>query len=444
MSVFQEIQRPFSLFTVLPALLVAGCSAQPTVVTERAVKKPVMVKTVAVTQEEIQQTSKQPATVHALYRAEIRANVGGYVLDVKADIGQVVQAGDVLATIAVPELEKQQQVLKAKVARQKAEEARAVAGVGLAKANVDAGKARLQQAAAEVSRSEADVAAMESEYARTKDLVDRRSLESRILDEVRQKRDAAVASKQAMESAIASAKAGVAVAEAKLTAANAEVDAAKAETEVAIRQLEELQVLIDYSILKAPFTGLVTARAIEPGNLVRAASSVGNGKPLFVISDVSKVRVHVPIPEADAALINNGDRVILRFPSFPEQQAIEANVTRRTGDLDASTRTMLVEIELENPDGRYLPGMFGDATIELKTKMALNMLPAQAVRFTKTGEAYVYVVGDDNKVTVVDITTGYDNGASIEVTSGVQAGQVVVDAHRKRLADGQPIEVITN
>lgn len=442
MFVFRNHWRSYCLMAVLAGSTNVGCSTQTTVVSERTVKKPVVVKTVAVVAQEVQQTSKQPATVYAFNRAEIRARVSGYVVDVKADIGDVVNAGDVLAVIDVPELDMQRQILQAKVARQKAEEARAAAGVGLAEANVASSEAKLRQAAAEVSRTEADLAAADSEFSRTSDLVDRQSLESRMLDEVRQKRDAARASKQSMLSAISSAEAEVDVAKAKLTSAKADVEAAKAETTIAAKQLEELAVMMNYATLKAPFTGMITARSIEPGNLVREAREVGMGKPLFVVSDVSKVRIHVPIPEADAAMINPGDKVNLKFPSFPGQEPITATVTRRTGDLDPSTRTMLIEIELPNPDGRYLPGMFGEASIELSSKTALNMLPARAVRFTTKGDAYVYVVEEDNTVTITDVSTGYDDGNSIEVTSGVTAGQLVVGAHRKRLQNGQAIETM--
>ncbi|MEP3482194.1 MAG: efflux RND transporter periplasmic adaptor subunit [Fuerstiella sp.] len=419
-----------------------GCSTQPSVVSENSVKKPVFVKTVAVVQQEVQQTSRQPATVHAYHRAEIRARVSGYVAEVKADIGDVVNAGDVLAVISMPEMDMQQQVLEAKVLRQKAEESRAIAGIGLAEANVASQKAQLKQASAEVSRSDAMLAAAESEFSRTSDLVDRRSLESRMLDEARQKRDAARASRQAMMSAITSAEAEVGVAEAKLASAKADVAAAKAETRIAVAELEELSVLMKYAVLKAPFSGLVTGRSVEPGNLVREAREVGMGKPLFVISDVSKVRIHVPVPEADAAMINPGDVVTLKFPSFPGQDPIVASVTRRTGDLDPATRTMKVEIELENSDGRYLPGMFGEASVDLSSKMALNILPARAVRFTSSGDAFVYVVGEDKKVTITDVNTGFDDGNSIEITSGLVDGQLVVDAHRKRLQDGQTIEMM--
>ncbi|MCA9046097.1 MAG: efflux RND transporter periplasmic adaptor subunit, partial [Planctomycetaceae bacterium] len=197
-----------------------------------------------------------------------------------------------------------------------------------------------------------------------------------------------------------------------------------------------------FGTLTAPFDGVVTARAVNPGDLVRESSEVGAGEPLFVVSQVSKVRIHVAVPEADAAYVSTGDTVTLRFPSFPGEEPLLAVVTRFTGDLDPSTRTMLIETEVENTDRKLLPGMFGEASINLNTKVAANMLPARAVRFSETGEAYVYVVSDDETVTVTPVTTGFDSGDRIEVRSGVESGQRVIDGHLKRFETGQKVLLV--
>lgn len=434
--------NPRLILLVVPLTL--GCGAEPNIVKERTVRRPVTVKTVAVTAEEIQQTSRQPATVHAFYTAEIRARISGYTKSVQADIGDVVKQGQVLATIDVPELKKQKLILEAELTSQAALVKRAKSGFGLANSKIAASRANLKQAAAVQQQAEAQLAAAESEFQRTSDLVDRRSLEQRMLDEVRQRRDSAKASRQAAISAITSAEAEVGVAEAAAAAAEAEIAAAEARVLIAQRRLEELTVMMEYTQLKAPFAGVVTARSLEPGNLVRESGEVGTGQPLFVVSDTSKVRIHIPVPEADAAFVNVDDVVELTFPSFTNQETIQARVTRRTGSLDPSTRTMLVEVQLENSEGRFLPGMFGEASIQLAAKTARNVLPAQAVRFTDSGDAYVYVVSEDQTVSKQSVTTGFDNGSLIEVTSGVTVGQLVVDAHRQRLQDGQPIQRSTN
>lgn len=417
----------------------SGCSEATSATAKKDPGKPVPVKTVSVSQEEVRRTTSQPATVHPYYRTEIRAKVGGYVGELKVDIGDYVEAGAVLAVIVAPEMQKQREIIEARIGRYQAEEGRAEAGVDLARANVRSAEAKLAQSKSELARADASLAAAESEFTRTSDLVERQSLQSRVLDEVRKKRDSQLASREAVASAINSAEADVAVASAREASAQADLKTALAETAIAQRELEELDVLIGYTTLKAPFAGVVTQRSVDPGDLVRKESEVGSGHPLFVISRTDRVRVHIPVPEVDAALISRGDAISLQFPSFPAEETLTAEVTRMAGDLDPSTRTMLVESEIDNPDRKLLPGMFGQAVITLSTTSATNMLPARAIRFSESGQAYVYIVDSDRRVSVQEVTTGLDTGHAIEIVSGLQPGQQVVDAHLKRFADGDRV-----
>lgn len=431
------------------AVAMSGCSGDLSPGRESASKpqasaKPVAVKTVSVTEQEVRRTSTQPATIHPYYRAEIQAKVTGYVKETNADIGDFVERGQPIATIDVPEMEKRREVLAARIAGNQAEEQRARARIDLADANIQAAEAKLVQSNSEMQGAEAALAAAEAEFARTSDLVKRQSLQSRVLDEVRKKRDTERANLDAARSSIDASAAEVAVAKANRASAEADLKAAEAQTAIARRQMEELDVLIDYAVLKAPFSGLVTHRSVDPGDLVREAGETGNGEPLFVVSQVDTVRVRIPVPEVDAALVSRGDAVTLTFPSFPDEPAITATVTRLAGDLDPNTRTMLVEAEMPNPERKLLPGMFGQATIELSTKVAANLLPARAVRFTESGEAFVYAVGDDHTVSVVPVAVGLDDGLTIEILSGVSKGQQVVDAHLKRFTDGQLVEPLKN
>ncbi len=368
MLVLPTRRLPLHGASYLMMLLACGCSVNVPVAKESESGRVVRVKTVSVVAEEVERTTTQPATIYAFYRAEIRANASGYINQVAADIGDYVKAGDTLAIIDVPEMEKQRLVIEARIARYEAEEKRAEAGVNLATAQVGSAEAKLAQAKSEMSRVEASLAAMEAEFGRTQDLVQRQSLESRMLDEARMRRDSELASKEAMASAINSAEADVRVAEAQKASAEADLLAAEAETLIASRQLDEMDVLLAYATLKAPFDGLITHRSVNPGDLVRSGSEVGHGEPLFVISQLDRVRIHIPVPEADAALVRPGDSITLTFPSFPSEESIAATVTRVTGDLDPSTRTMLVEAELPNPERKLLPGMFGQATITLERK----------------------------------------------------------------------------
>ena len=349
-----------------------------------------------------------------------------------------------LCVVDIPELEKQKEVLVAKHQGFQAHEQQAIAGIDLSKAQVQAAEARLAQAQSEIARVTASLAAAEAEFRRTEDLVNKQSLQSRVLDEVRKRRDSERAARESVVSAIQSAEANVIVAGAQQAAAEADLVAAKAETLAAQRQIDELDVMIRYSQVMAPFDGVITQRFVEPGELISKGESTTSGKPLFVVQKIDKLRVHIPVPEKDAAMVNRGDKITLTFPFFSDEEALIVDVTRMSGSLDPSTRTMLIEAEVDNPNGKLIPGMFGQASIHLSTRADANMLPARAVRFDEKGNAYVYLVNAEQTVSVVDVTTGMDDGSTIEILSGVSAGDQVIDAHLKRFVSGERVDILSN
>lgn len=134
--------------------------------------------------------------------------------------------------------------------------------------------------------------------------------------------------------------------------------------------------------------------------------------------------------------------VVLEFPNLPDGKPIEASVSRQANALDPTSRMMRVEVDLPNPQGALLPGMFGQARLMTAGPPTGTVLPAQAIRFDESGEAFVYVVSDDQTVSVVPVMTGVDTGVTIEVVSGVKPGQLVVDAHRRRFRDGEQVRVL--
>ena len=435
--------RPHVLVLALTVTVLAtGCTRQVTT-SDADANAPVRVKTVAVMQTEVARTTTQPATIYPYFEAEVRPRVAGYVKAIHADIGDVVAAGDSLATIDVPEMVKQREVRVAQLERLRAEEARAVAGIELAAANVAASQAMVTESKSQLAGADALVAASSAELDRVDDLVTRRSLAGRMLDEARKKNESDEANRDAAESAISSAQSHVNVARAKLVAAEADFKAAQAESKIGQAQIEELDVMMAYAKVEAPFAGIVTARSIDPGDLVQSGDTQSPAAPMFVVSQLDKVRVHVQVPEVEAVHVDVGDGLTLTFPSFGGEK-LSAMVTRLSQSLDDDTRTMLVEAEVDNADGKLLPGMFGEASIGLESRVAANMLPARAVRFGEDGKPFVYVVGADDKVSVVEIKTGVDDGRRIEVVSGLKANQEVIDAHLKRFTDGQTVARITN
>jgi multidrug efflux pump subunit AcrA (membrane-fusion protein) len=102
---------------------------------------------------------------------------------------------------------------------------------------------------------------------------------------------------------------------------------------------------------------------------------------------------------------------------------------------------MMVEIDVPNPDGNLLPGMFGQATIDLEPAKSRIMLPANAVRFDETGKSSVYVVNGSNQIDVVEVKTGLDTGEQIEITSGLTGSERVVGPTLRRLKQDQKVRI---
>ena len=422
------------LWNWLPLFAVALAGCQPAALPEKKIP-PVAVRTVAVMQQDITRTSTQPATIHPFYETQIRAKVSGYVNKLNVDIGDMVSKGDVLAMLDIPEMDKQILVAEAELAYAQAQESQAQAGQTLAEAAAESAKAKLKQAEAEVAGAQASLDAAEAEFGRTSDLVNRQSIQRRVLDEVRKQRDSQRAAVASAKSAIESAKAEVVVAEAKTTAAKANMAAAGAQTQIAKEKIAELRVMSDYAKLRAPFDGVVSDRMVDVGDLVSADNAP---ESLMTISQIDKLRIRISVPEIDATHVSRGDVVTLSFPSYPAEEQLKTTVTRFAGSLDPSTRTMMVEADWDNAERKLLPGMFGNATINLSTNVAANVLPARAIRFDESGKAYVYLV-DEDKAKKVDITIGADDGSTIEILSGVTSGQQVIDAHLQRFTTGQTI-----
>ena len=400
----------------------------------------VSVRAVAVVQQQVTRTTTQPASIEPFYRAEIRSRLPGYVLEVKADIGDVVSPGDVLAVLDTPELLQQAEIIKARIRRLQSEERRTAAAVALAAASVQSAEAMHEQSKSQVAKDEAMLTAATAEAERIKDLVARGASEPRLLDEVNRRRDAALASRQAAMSAVISAKANVMVAESRKAAAEADVDVARAETEIARAELKELEVMRAFSQLTAPFAGVVVQRAANPGDLVNSGNSAHSAAPLFTINQTEKVRCHLSVPERDAAFVRPEDKIQLTFPSF-QGEKFETTVTRTSQNLDRETRTMLVEAVIPNPDGKLIPGMFGQATLSLEAPAAVSVLPSRAVRFDGKGTARVFVILDDQSVAVKDIQILSDDGLMLQV-AGLEPGQRVIDAHLQRFSDGQRVQVM--
>ncbi len=424
----QSIVRCVSIF-ILPALMfaawmpVAGGQGSTTI-------DPVAVKTTQPKQITLRRSTTQPATVRAFFEAELYAKAGGYLKKLYVDIGDQVEEGQKLAEIDVPEMLKAYERQEAEVTRLQSEKVRYVATIEVA-------RAKLEQAQAGVKEAEARVAANRSEYKRIEELVESKVTTQRLRDETLNRL-------QASEAAFSSQKASYKVAQAEVKVALATAESAEAAKEVAQRQLEELNILIGYATLLAPFDGIVTHRTVDPGDLVQngQSSSRTEKKPLFKIVQIDKVRVEVLIPERDVALADVGDKARFKHDALPGG-AIEGKIARISKNLDPITRTMMVEIDFPNPNHKMLPGIFGKMTILLEESSDRLVLPAACIHNGENGnESHVYVVDSGDKVQHVPVTTGLDDGHQIEIVAGLTGEEQVVTGMLDRLSPNQTVKVL--
>jgi len=377
----------------------------------------------------LRRSTTQPATVRGYFEAELHAKVSGYLKSVSADIGDAVKAGQVLAVVDVPEMVKGYESREAEVARQESVRKQYRAAVEVA-------RARIEQARADAGKAKAEADAVTLEFERIQSLVKTKAVTQRLADESQSR-------KLAAEADLASVKASEVVAKANLTAAEADAAGADAAAIVARKRLEEMEVLMQYATLKAPFDGVVTERNVDPGDLVRnAENAAAVGKPLFGVAQVDRVRVRVPVPERDAIHVNVGDAVEFTCRALGSE-IIKARVSRVARRLDPKTRSMLVEIDLPNDKGRLLPGMYGSVTIMLDEKPDTVVVPSGSIRFNDDGsESVVYVLQGGNKIAHVPVKTGYDNGNDVEILSGLEGSERIVTGMLGRLNDGAEVTVV--
>jgi len=432
------------LAVILAAITTGGIGCRPAEESAEISKttSPVSVDIVTAQQTTMERTTTQPATVHAYYETRVFAKAAGYLAELNVDIGTLVKKGDVLAVLRIPEMAKQRETKLAVIQRLQADERRAAAQVTVAEAGIVSYQAKQEQAKAVVGKADAELAALRVELSRVKDLVKQQAVTDSLQDETQKRHDAAVAQRAAAQAGVTSAEAELALANAQREAAGADLDVAKSETDIARRELDELDELMKYATLTAPFDGVVTQRNVDPGDLARNTQSGSGdaGSPLFLIAKIDQVRVRVAIPEHDVSFANVGDTAEIALQALPDQ-SLQGTITRVTGVLDEHTRTMMVEIDMPNADGKLRPGMFGQAKITLAPPSNTLTLPANAVRFDEHGNSYVFVVDASNQVAIAEVETGLDSGKHIEITGGLSDDKRVVGPLLRRLKAGQKVTV---
>jgi RND family efflux transporter MFP subunit len=399
---------------------------------------PVPVETVRPTPGGIVRTSSQIGTVHPFEVAELYAKVSGYLKPpLRADYGDRVKKGQLLAEIDDPEIVKEAERAEAELAQSQAKVTQAEANVETAEADQKAAETAVEQAQAEVERTQARRTYRAKVLKRYQDLVRRNAVPQEVVDEYEDNYQSALADEHAAKAALATAQSKALAAKAHVALAKADLAEARATVKVDEANLAKARVFVEYTRITSPYDGVVTDRRFFPGAFIRSAAE-GNTIPLLTVARTDTVRVVTMVPDRDVPFVDVGDPAEVTLDALGPE-VLKGKVSRFADTEDPTSRTMHTEIDLPNRDGRIRPGMYGIARIILDNSTKAATLPAMClVGESEKGEAEVFVV-KDGKAQKTKIRIGADDGLRVEVVSGLTPGDEVI-LRTTGVTDGMPVK----
>ncbi len=203
--------------------------------------------------------------------------------------------------------------------------------------------------------------------------------------------------------------------------------------------VERLQQLQAFERVIAPFDGLITARNIDLGALIQAGENT-TPKELFHLAAIQVLRVYISVPEIYAPSVKNGAAVTVTLDAFPNE-VFNGAIVRNSQSIDLTSRTLNVEVDVDNPAGRLLPGAYAFVHFKLPSGAHAVTIPSNALLFRSEG-LRVGVVRD-GRVALTPIIVGEDYGNSIEVRGGLTPNDTIIVNPSDSLADGTPVRVRT-
>jgi RND family efflux transporter MFP subunit len=201
--------------------------------------------------------------------------------------------------------------------------------------------------------------------------------------------------------------------------------------------VDQLVTMQAFKQIVAPFDGIVTARNTDIGALITAGSTAG--LELFQVSDLSRVRIYVQVPQAYSANLAPGLKATFDMPQYPGGK-FDATLVTTSNAMNATSRSMLVELQADNPDGKLLGDTYCRVNFQIPSDPNMVRIPATALIPVNRG-VQVAVLGDGNKVALKPIQLGRDFGDSVEVTAGLNPQDRVIDSPPETLQNGDTVQL---
>jgi membrane fusion protein, multidrug efflux system len=328
----------------------------------------------------LEQSLLLPGNVSAFNITSLFARASGYVTAWHSDIGAHVKMGDVLVTISAPDLDQQLEQAKAQLVQLQA-------NVEQAQANADLGQVTNGRTARLVVQGWATLEQGDT---------DRLTATSR--------------------------NAALAVAKANVTA-----------QEAAVSRLQELT---SFEKIKAPFDGVVTVRNVNIGDLLNAGGT--SGRAVYQVADIHRMRIFVNVPQAFLGELKRGIKATLHLPG--QQETFEAELMSTSNALEENSRTALIELQADNPDGKLWPGAFTEVQFHIPSDPGTLRIPSTALVFGANGMR-VAAVDAGNKVILKPVTLGRDLGNRVEIQSGLSLSDRLIDNPQESIEAGAIVRI---
>lgn len=219
-----------------------------------------------------------------------------------------------------------------------------------------------------------------------------------------------------------------------------QVEIAEAEFESASATLAGTRQQLAFLQLKAPFSGIITKRYVDKGALIQSGVSQAGAQPVVELMETDKLRLQVHIPESDVAAIQEGSKLKILFPELPGQ-SFETTISRGAGALDPQSKTMLIEVDMDNPEGKLRPGMYARVELEVSSKPDALSVPQPALLAEKN-QYFIYVVRD-GRAEKIPVRLGVKDKNFIEVLNpDLKPSDRVVVSGKQVISPGQEVEAI--
>lgn len=328
---------------------------------------------------------------------DVMAKVAGYIRAINVDIGDRVRTGQVLAQLEVPEMQND-----------------------------------MTRALAAVAESEADIVTAQDQLNRAKSARDMAHLSyTRVLDVA--KREPGLVPQQEVDEAHSKDL----IAEAEVSAAQSSLQAAERKTNMANAEQARWQTLQNYTVISAPFDGVVTKRYANTGSMIQAGTaSQTQAMPVIQLSQNNLLRLILPVPESAVPSIHNGETVDVTVAAL--HRTFPGRVTRFAEEVQKSTRTMDTEVDVQNPNLLLIPGMYADVKLCLQKSTNVLTVPLDAVD-EASGASQIFAVRD-SVVRILAVTTGLKTPQQVEIRSGIHDGELVITGRHAGLHDGEKVQ----